>query len=73
MVLAEEILAAPELVDNLIGSINSLASVLKTTSIIIIGWVLFSAYRFWETRKEHLMLQKMNQDLKKIKRKLKVK
>lgn len=72
MVFAEEILAAPDLVNGLIVSIDALAGAMKATGLAIFAWLGFSAYRLWVTKKEYKLIKGMDKDLKTIKRKLKV-
>lgn len=71
MAIVEEILAAPEIVNSLVTSINVLAGAMKATGIAIFGWLAFSVYRFWVIKKEYTLMKGMDKDLKKIKRKLK--
>ena len=72
MAIAEEILAAPELVNGLILSIDSLVGAVKATSLAIFAWLALSVYRMWVTKKEYKLIKNIDKDLKTIKRKLKV-
>jgi len=68
----EELLAAPELVENLIDNINLLITLFKATGLLVVAYVAFSVSRWWTVRKEFIILKKMDKDIKKIKVKLKI-
>ncbi len=74
MVVGEEaaILAAPELVEKLIGNLNLIIRLFQATGLVVLAWLAFSAAKWWTVRKEYKEIKAIHRDLNKIKKKLKI-